>query len=48
MKFTKMNLTGQLNDKDSAQFARRIGVSYVIAALGGAIAAVLAALSLWR
>jgi len=48
MKITKMNVTGQLRDDDSAQLARRIGLSYVIAAIGAANAAVIAALSLWR
>jgi len=48
MKFTKMNLTGQLSDNDAARFSRHIGLSYLIAAIGGALAAVIAAVSLWR
>jgi len=42
MKFTKMNVTGQLNDEGSARFAQRIGLAYVIAALAGAVAALAA------
>jgi hypothetical protein len=41
MKFTKMNVTGQLDPKGAEKFAARIGASYVIAS----IAAILAALA---
>ncbi len=36
MKFTKMNITGQLDSAGAEKFAARIGISYVIAALGAA------------
>jgi len=48
MKITKMNISGQLSNEDSARFSRRIGLSYVIAAIGAAVAGLIAALSLWR
>jgi len=47
MKFTKMNITGQLNDDDSARVARRISISYVIASIGIAVAAVIYAIRWW-
>jgi len=47
MKFTKMNITGQLNDADSARVARNISTSYVIAAVGIAVAAVIYAIRWW-
>jgi len=47
MKFTKMNITGQLNDEDSARVARKISTSYVIASVGIAIAAVIYAIRWW-
>jgi len=34
VKFTKMNITGQLSTDGSERFAQRIGASYVIAAIG--------------
>jgi len=37
-----------MNDEDSARFAHRVGLAYVIAAIGAACAGVIAALSLWR
>ncbi|WP_211475049.1 hypothetical protein [Collimonas humicola] len=38
MKFTKMNVTGQLDSQGAEKFASRIGVSYIIAAIGAASA----------
>jgi len=38
VKLTKMNMTGQLTDKDSARFAQRIGLSCVIAAIANHMA----------
>lgn len=37
MKFTKMNITGQLDSRDAEKLARRIGTSYIVAAIGAAI-----------
>ncbi|WP_061938492.1 hypothetical protein [Collimonas pratensis] len=40
MKLTKMNVTGQLDSQGAEKFASRIGVSYIIAAIGAASAVV--------
>ena len=37
MKFAKMNVTGQLDSQGGEKFASRIGVSYIIAAIGGGV-----------
>jgi len=47
MKFTKMDITGHLNNEDSARFAGRIGLSYLIAAIGVALAALIYAVRWW-
>jgi len=47
VKFIKMNITGQLNDEDSGRVARRIALSYVIAAAGVALAALIYVVRWW-
>lgn len=50
MKFTKMDVTGQLNAKGAERLAARVGASYVIAsvaALLGALAALIHAIRWW-
>lgn len=50
MKFTKMNVTGQLNPKGAEKFAARVGMSYIIASVAaaiGAIAALIHAVRWW-
>jgi len=47
VKFTKMNITGQLQEKDAARFAQRIGSSYLIAAICIGVAAIIAAIRWW-
>jgi len=50
MKFTKMNVTGQLSPEDSGRFAQRVGLSYVIAAVSSgfiALAALVYAIRWW-
>lgn len=39
MKFTKMNVTGQLDAEGAEKFAARVGTSYVIASVAAALAA---------
>lgn len=50
MKITKMNLTGQLGERGAERFARQIGLSYVIAAVGvlaAGVAGLVAAIRWW-
>jgi len=42
-----MSITGQLQEKDAARFARRIGASYLIAAICVGAAAIIAAIRWW-
>lgn len=42
MKFTKMNVTGQLYSDGAEKFASRIGASYVIASVAAIVAALAA------
>lgn len=42
MKFTKMNMTGQLDSQGAEKFASRIGISYIVVAIGAASAGVAA------
>lgn len=37
MKFTKMTITGQLDEKGAEKLAGRIGWSYIVASLGAAM-----------
>lgn len=39
MKFTKMNMTGQLDSQGAEKFASRIGISYIVVSIGAAIGA---------
>ena len=40
MNLTKMNVTGQLDERGAERFAARIGTSYVIAAIAALIGAI--------
>ncbi|WP_185734411.1 hypothetical protein [Burkholderia sp. Bp9031] len=42
MKFTKMNVTGQLDARGAARFAARVGAAYIIAAVAGAFGGLVA------
>lgn len=50
MKITKMNVTGQLDPHGADRFARQIGLSYVLAAIGvlvAGLAGLVAAVRWW-